>query len=554
MCVCFHAGMFMQRYSFPFYLKVKTSKSAEDCAEVIRNCYLCNSIHADFILMRRYLFFIAILCVCSASFATIPPGYYQAANGKKKAALKSALHEIIRVANVLSYGSGSGHTWEGFYNADRMANNQVRDRYSLEKFYFTSNSYSAPSGMNIEHSFPKSWWGGSKTQAYKDLHHLMPCESGINSSKSNYPMGEVQNVKVDNGCTKVGTGYGANGRSVSLWEPADEWKGDFARVYFYMATCYQDYTWSGSAALSLLENNTWPTLQSWAYDLYLDWCRQDPVDDIERARNEAVYQLQGNRNPFVDYPNLCEYVWGDSIAYAFNVDGSSTGGSTVVPDDNEEETIQDVLVESFETGIGSFSSIDVEGVASTIWAHNASYDCMVANAYNKGKVADAWLMSPTIDLTGYTSAELTFQHATGYHGSNSVEPFFHVCVSENYEGIPSEANWDVLSVTYPGAASSNYTSFVSSGVVDLTAYAGKKVHLAFRYIAKTSACYAWETKGVTLRGMMAADAIQPNFCSPVKDVEAVFTLGGTYVGNALPDARGVYVIRKNNKTYKVVKK
>ena len=464
------------------------------------------------------------------------------------------MYEIIRVANVLSYGSGSGHTWQGFYNADRMTNNQVRDRYSREKFYFTSNSYNAPSGMNIEHSFPKSWWGGSKTQAYKDLHHLMPCESDINSSKSNYPMGVVQTVKVDNGCTKVGTGYGANGRSVSLWEPADEWKGDFARVYFYMATCYQDYTWSGSSALNILENNTWPTLQSWAYELYLDWCKQDPVDDIERARNEAVYQLQGNRNPYVDYPNLCEYVWGDSIAYAFSVDGSSTGGSTVVPDQPVEPTTEDILLESFETGIGSFSSVNAEGTSSNIWTHNASYDCMVANAYNKEKVADAWLMSSEIDLTGYSSAQLSFQHAAGYHGSNSLAQMFQVCISDNYEGVPSEAEWDVLTVTYPGTSSGGYTSFVSSGTVDLSAYAGKKVHLSFRYKSTTSACYAWEVRNIQLQGVQAVDAIQPNFCSPIKDVEAVFTLRGTYVGNALPDARGVYVIRKNNRIYKVVKK
>ena len=79
--------------------------------------------------------------------------------------------------------------------------------------------------MNIEHSFPKSWWGKTENQAYKDLYNLMPCESKINSSKSNYPMGEVVSGDTGNGWTKVGNGNDGK----KYWEPADEWKGDFAR-------------------------------------------------------------------------------------------------------------------------------------------------------------------------------------------------------------------------------------------------------------------------------------------------------------------------------------
>ena len=72
----------------------------------------------------------------------------------------------------------------------------------------------------------------------------------------------------------------------------------------------------------MLEKDEWPTLQRWAYELFLTWNRQDPVDDIERQRNEAVYGIQGNRNPFVDFPNLPEYIWGDSVDYAFDVNGA----------------------------------------------------------------------------------------------------------------------------------------------------------------------------------------------------------------------------------------
>ena len=175
--------------------------------------------------------------------------------------------------------------------------------------------------MNIEHSFPKSWWGGNTNQAYKDLFNLMPCEVSINSAKSNYAMGVVTSVKTNNGCTKVGKGS-AGSKTANLWEPADEWKGDFARSYFYMVTTYSDLTWTGEG-LTMLEQDEWPTLQRWAYELFLKWNRQDPVDDIERQRNEAVYGIQGNRNPFVDFPNLAEYIWCDSVDYAFDINGST---------------------------------------------------------------------------------------------------------------------------------------------------------------------------------------------------------------------------------------
>ena len=264
-------------------------------------------------------------------------GYYDNANGLKKADLKTAMHNIISKANVLGYGSGAGRTWSGFYQTDRYEDNRVRDRYSYDVRYFPSTASAqdarAVNGMNIEHSFPKSWWGGAENQAYKDLFNLMPSESSINSSKSNYPMGKVLDDKHGNGCTKVGTGR-AGRESTSLWEPADEWKGDFARSYFYMVTAYSNLTWSGTQALMILQNDEWPTLKEWAYTLFLEWSRQDPVDEIEMNRNEAVFGIQGNRNPFIDFPNLAEYIWGDSIDVAFSVDGSNVDPAPDVSDDS----------------------------------------------------------------------------------------------------------------------------------------------------------------------------------------------------------------------------
>lgn len=270
--------------------------------------------------------------------------YASSLKGKKKSDLKKAVYTLITPKKVLEYGSGEGKTWSGFYKTDRYDDNRCRDRYSNEEFYF-ENTTKSIKGMNIEHSFPKSWWGGEKNNAYQDLFNLMPCEAGINRSKSNFGMGKVGNAKVDNGCTKVGTGVGSQS-STNLWEPADKWKGDFSRGYMYMATAHQDlhdqYVREG---LNSLENNEWPTLQEWAYKLYLKWTRWDKVDKIEIERNNAVHDIQDNRNLFVDYPMLAEYIWGDSINVAFDPEKSITtasdddryaGVKSIVPDDNPD--------------------------------------------------------------------------------------------------------------------------------------------------------------------------------------------------------------------------
>ena len=253
--------------------------------------------------------------------------YYAGANGKKKAELKTAMYNIIGNPNVKSYSS----LWTYYYQTDRLSDNQVVDRYSNEKHYF-SGPGDEPSGMNKEHGIANSWWGKTKNATYSDLHHVMPSETNANSRKSNYGMGVVTSQTWTNGSIKVGKGTAGNNGIVQLWEPADEWKGDFARIYFYIVTCYEELSMVQTEGANTMQTNTYPKLQPWAYQLYLKWAKEDPVSELERQRNEAVYKIQGNRNPFIDYPSLAEYIWGDSITYAFDVslphgnDGDVTPG------------------------------------------------------------------------------------------------------------------------------------------------------------------------------------------------------------------------------------
>lgn len=255
-------------------------------------------------LFASCLFMLLAVSLHAVNLAT----YYSNANGKNGAELKTALYRIMGNPAVKSYSS----LWDWYYDTDRMSDNKVVDRYSNIERYFTSRG-AAISGMNKEHGIPQSWWGGGTTGIGADLHHVMPSDATANSNKSNYGMGVVTDVnpKTSNGCIKVGKGTAGNNGTVQLWEPADNWKGDFARIYFYIVTAYEEKSLVQQQGANSMMNNTYPKLQQWAYELYIKWSREDPVDDLERQRNETVYGIQGNRNPFIDFPGLERYIWGD---------------------------------------------------------------------------------------------------------------------------------------------------------------------------------------------------------------------------------------------------
>ena len=264
---------------------------------------------------------LALLAVAvAATWAAVPAGYYASLNGKSGQALKNAIHELTAKHTVLSYNS----LWDYFPSTDCYPNDRGRvwDMYSDKDYRFRGTS--PVGGMNKEHSFPKSWWGGTQVDAYTDLNHLYPSDGPANMAKSNWPLGEVQQATFDNGVSRIGTPVtGHGGGAGRALEPDDRYRGDFARTYFYMATCYQDYKWKYTY---MVTNSDWRTLNQWSVNMLLKWARQDPVSDKEKDRNDAVYRVQNNRNPFIDNPELIEYIWGDKAGQVFNTDGGGTPG------------------------------------------------------------------------------------------------------------------------------------------------------------------------------------------------------------------------------------
>lgn len=243
----------------------------------------------------------------------MPGDYYKYAQGTADSTLKNHLGAIICCGKRYRYGSGAKHSWDGFYYTDRdTMTNEVLDMYSNNHRYFDPEKPTASvKDFDIEHMLPKSWWGGDVNPAYCDLFHLVPGDYSANRSKSNHAPGIPSDSTFNNGSFVTGSGstYGLQ----RVFCPEDKYKGDFARAYFYIATCYGDsLTWLTSGEPSVaMTNEGWQEFQPWLRDLLLDWHRKDPVSKKELDRAVQVNKIQGNRNPFIDYPDLAEYIWGD---------------------------------------------------------------------------------------------------------------------------------------------------------------------------------------------------------------------------------------------------
>lgn len=252
--------------------------------------------------------------------------YYSSATGTSGAALKTALCAIIEDHTTLGYGSLNGH----YSKTDLRSDGKIWDMYSDMTNYTVDDAGSGTegAGYNKEHSLPKSWFD-SDSPMYSDIMHIVPVDSWVNTMRSNYPYGETSNptAQSNNGFSKRGPCDSGIGYSGIVFEPNDEYKGDFARIYFYMVTCYENAIRSKSWSGGMFQSGTYPAFQDWAKQMLLRWAKEDPVSQKEIDRNNAVFEVQGNRNPYVDYPGLEQYVWGDMTDVTF--DAANYSGTEV---------------------------------------------------------------------------------------------------------------------------------------------------------------------------------------------------------------------------------
>ena len=288
-------------------------------------------------ISRNCLLLVVLTCLFPFFvFAEIPAGYYDDAVGKSGEDLQKSLSTILNDANDVGYNG----LWNFYKTTDRRSDGKVWDMYSDVTNYTFGTDQCGSYGVegdcyNREHSVPKSWFN-KQSPMVSDIWHVYPTDGKINGMRSNNPFGEVGSgaSSSKNEFSKWGKCV-TPGYSGTVFEPNDEYKGDFARTYFYFATRYKGVATSGQGALVF--TSTYPYITGWQLDMLLRWHKKDPVSPKELDRNEAVYDSrQGNRNPFIDYPELVDLIFGDSRNIPFMPDGGDApyieaprNGSTV---------------------------------------------------------------------------------------------------------------------------------------------------------------------------------------------------------------------------------
>ncbi|MDD7318165.1 MAG: endonuclease [Prevotella sp.] len=268
--------------------------------------------------------------------------YYKDADGKKGRLLKTALCGVIsRNYNQQSYSA----LWTAYRTTDTKPGGvKMYDIYSnTSDFTYgtdqAGNYKKEGDKYNREHTFPKSWFGGKSYPMYTDLFHVMPSDGYVNSKRGNYPFGENNGEKYssNNAYSKLGR-CTTSGYSGIVFEPNDEYKGDMARNYFYMATRYENEiaNWSGDGG-DVLSHDSYKPYKDWQMAMLLEWSKNDPVSPKEIDRNKAVYAIQKNRNPFIDYPGLEEYIWGDKQNQAFSYDNYESVDAIILVETEEQQ-------------------------------------------------------------------------------------------------------------------------------------------------------------------------------------------------------------------------
>ena len=311
---------------------------------------------------RHHIFSLvfAVVFLLPLPVRAITSSYYNSINEQKETALRNALYTITSAGpSGMSYdGLWTAYQTTDVYPSDSTGKaGKIWDMYSDCLFTPTGKGDGKQCGtyssvcdcFNREHSLPKSWFN-EKKPAYYDLGHIVPTDGKVNGMRSNNVFGECASGYATWGTGKLGkakavTTTNVKGSSTitttftgTAFEPADKYKGDFARMYMYMVIRYKpgnsnsvNLAAAGEGSTMFNSDDTNYGLTDYSIALLMKWHRQDPVSQKEIDRNNGMETTQGNRNPFIDYPCLAEYLWGNKAGQAVTLSelvGTFTGSWT----------------------------------------------------------------------------------------------------------------------------------------------------------------------------------------------------------------------------------
>ena len=279
----------------------------------------------------RQLYILILTIFSIALNAQAPTGYYNGAAGLDDFALKTALKNIIDDVddgngqpfhdNTITYGQ----LWSLYTTSDVRSDGKVWDMYSQCNFTFGTDQDTGTGGAtecdkyNREHTFARSWFGNdTNLPIFSDAFHVVPADKRVNAIKGNYAFGEVASPNYTSLNNSKRGNSSIVGSEPIVFEPADEFKGDFARGFFYVAVRYEDLI-AGWETLdpngdSILDGSSNKVFEQWALDMLYDWHINDPVSQKEIDRNNAIFVHQDNRNPFIDNPQWVFDIWKTTLS------------------------------------------------------------------------------------------------------------------------------------------------------------------------------------------------------------------------------------------------
>ncbi len=549
--------------------------------------------------MKRIFLFSVIFLFSLIVYSQVPDGYYDDAQGLTGEDLREALRAIIT----------NGHTannYNDLYTYYEQTDNfngtgKVWDMYSMDGngnaayYYYYNNgdecgSYSGEGDCyNREHSVPQSWFNGASPMK-ADLFIVYPTDGYVNNRRSNYPYGEVDNPTwTSTNGSKLGP-CSFPGYSGTVFEPIDAYKGDFARTYFYVATRYKNEipSWNGA---SFSGDN----LSEWAKNLFLSWHHLDPVSQKEIDRNNAVYNIQHNRNPFIDHPEWVDCIWGNGCTvlsftstppttaqlnqpYIYNI--TATGEDTTIltifsvnlpswltfqSNYHTTATLEGTpnLIGSFYVSLGLTDGTDTVYQNFTITVPDtATSDTLLIETFDNCP-PQGWIIYSAASSNDWQCSNDGYMYVNNYNSdepaddwlitpplnlnnqngeilkfktwtryNDSNHPRLHLYYSTDYTGSGDPSNANWTELSY-NYPDENSQTWTSSGNIDISQIAGDNVYFAFRYTSSGTGAGECE--------LWKLDSVVIYAASPTPVVNNI-TFTSTPITNAMVNSQYLYNI------------
>lgn len=473
------------------------------------------------------------------NYSTDASTYYNGITATSGKQLAAQLHDLITRTHLYytSYDDNGKNLYQQktdqYYENGQKVNGYIYEFYSGVKW---PNGWDATAGRtsggyNREHCWcqsnsvntsGKQMWG--TTGGGADMHHIRPVECRLNSSRNNHPYGEITNRDSYKSYAKFGTnetyahgGY-TNG-DADIFEPLDSKKGDVARIILYTYLHYNSYTVSdlfgsygttdgsgssdffSSSLLSLTKTSS-QTTEAKALEMFLRWNSSDPVDDIERRRNEQVAVYQGNRNPFIDNSAYADAIWGTST------------GITSISKTNIEMTTEETT---------SINAVSSNGGNITWTTSNSSVCSLSTTTSSSGS-------NITLTAVGVGSATITAKitiSGTTYSKTCEVTVSAPKTLSSISVGNDAKISYKIgdsfvrptITATYSDSTTKDVTNNATFSGYDLSTTGQQTVSVSYTENGGT------KTTSYTINVSETSESVYYEKCTSMSDIEN----GGRYV-------------------------